>query len=178
MSRAWVALGANLGDRQATLRAALRRLADLPGLSVEAVSSLYESAAELPPGALPAPPFLNAVARIATALAPRALLWHLLRIEAGLGRRREAGAIGRTVDLDLLAAGDSVIHEPDLILPHPRLAARAFVRQPLLEIDPGWRHPATGRPLSPPGRESADGCRCVAAWTGVDWRRSGGEEAS
>lgn len=178
MNSAWIALGANLGERGSRLAEALRRLAEVPGLTVTAVSGLYESAAELPPGFPAAPPFLNAVARLASPLAPRALLWHLLRIEAGLGRRREACAIGRTIDLDLLAVGDSVIQEADLILPHPRLAARAFVVLPLLELEPAWRLPGTDRPLVPPGPTDTTACRRVATWGNGAWRPLAGEGAA
>lgn len=178
MNPAWIALGANLGERGGRLAEALRRLAELPGLEVAAVSSLYESAAELPAGFAAAPPFLNAVARIASPLAPRALLWHLLRIEAGLGRRREACAIGRTIDLDLLAVGDSVIQEADLTLPHPRLAARAFVVLPLLELEPAWLLPGTNRPVAPVAQADAAACRRVATWDDGAWRPLPGEGAA
>lgn len=167
MTPAWVALGSNRGDRVATLAAAVAALAGVPGTQVEAVSSLHESPAAGGAEAAAEPPFLNAVARLASPLAPRALLWHLLRIEAGLGRRRTRGTIGRPIDLDLLAVGDLVIQEPDLTLPHARLLERAFVVLPLLEIDPTWRHPATGRVPERPA--DAAGCRRVAARAGDSW---------
>lgn len=140
LATAYVALGANLGDRLATLRDAVRRLGELG--TVEVVSAVYETD---PVGYEEQPAFLNAVARIRTGLAPVAVLAGLLRIEADLGRVRTFPNAPRTLDLDLLLYDDLVLASPDLILPHPRLHERAFVLVPLAEIAPGVRHPQLER---------------------------------
>jgi 2-amino-4-hydroxy-6-hydroxymethyldihydropteridine diphosphokinase len=130
---AWIALGSNLGDREAHLRAALQRLRADAAAQVLAVSSLY---ATLPVGLPGAPEFLNAVAQIRTPLGPEDLLEACLRIEARLGRVRTGGVDSRTLDLDLLLYGDERRAGGRLVLPHPRMGARAFVLQPLAEIAP------------------------------------------
>ena len=108
-----------------------------------AVSSFRETD---PVGYLDQPRFLNAVAALETALEPRALLDRLLAIELELGRTREGPRFGpRTVDLDLLLYGDRVIDEPGLVVPHPRLAERRFVLEPLSELDPNLVVPGLGR---------------------------------
>jgi 2-amino-4-hydroxy-6-hydroxymethyldihydropteridine diphosphokinase len=141
---AYVALGANLGDRAATLARALEALDD-DGVRVVARSPLFETDAVADE---PQPPYLNAVARVETALGARALLDRCLAIEAALGRQRPWPRAPRTIDLDLLLHGDTVADEPGLVVPHPRLLERAFVRIPLaLVAKPGLRHPITGEPL-------------------------------
>ncbi len=107
------------------------------------VSSLYETPAWPDPAD---PPFVNAAAAIETDMRPEALLAALHAIEAGFGRRRSERNAPRTLDLDLLAYHDIVQGEDEqgLVLPHPRLANRAFVLAPLAEIAPDWRHPVTG----------------------------------
>ncbi len=134
--RAYVGLGANLGDREAALRGAVERLAAEPGVDVVAVSSFRETD---PVGAvLDQPRFLNGAVALETSLPARALLDLLLHIEAEFGRRREGPPGGpRTLDLDLLLYGDERIDEPGLSVPHPRLYERAFVLEPLEEL--GWR---------------------------------------
>lgn len=132
MTRAYIGLGSNLGDRAAMLRAATLELAQ--AVTVAVVSSVYETA---PWGKRDQPSFLNACAAVDTTLAPRDLLALLLRIEAGLGRRRGEPWGPRTIDLDLLLFGDEVISSRDLLVPHPRLTERAFVLVPLAEIAPG-----------------------------------------
>ena len=140
-----VALGANLPGPypscEALLDAAVARLAQ-EGMVVAARSTWWRSAAWPDPAA---PPFLNGVAIVQTALAPQALLARLHAVEAAFGRRRDVRNAPRTLDLDLLAYRDVVMDGPALILPHPRLAERRFVLEPLAEIAPDWRHPMSGR---------------------------------
>jgi len=139
-TKAFVGLGANLGDREAQVRRAFATLAELPGTSLLAASSLYRSA---PVGVGAQPDFINAVAAIETELAPRALLEALLAAERRFGRRREFPGAPRTLDLDLLLYGE--IAEPGLIVPHPRMHERAFVLAPLAEIAPHITIPGKGR---------------------------------
>lgn len=139
---AYIALGSNLGDREATLRSAVAALQQLG--SVDAVSPFYETA---PVGMLEQPDFLNAVIELRTALAPNELMTALLVIEQQHGRDRSASVPKgpRTLDLDLLSYGDVVMETPMLTLPHPSLAERRFVLEPLMEVAPQWRHPVSGK---------------------------------
>jgi len=140
---AYVALGANLDDPAAQIDAALAALAALPDTRLVARSRLYRTPAW---GPVVQPDYLNAVAELATDLAPRALLDALLAIERALGRDRRGERYGpRRIDLDLLVHGDARIDEPGLALPHPRLAERAFVLVPLAEIAPALEVPGLGR---------------------------------
>jgi len=143
--RAFIGLGSNLGEREATLREALTRLGELDGVAVVAVSSFRETD---PVGNVDQPRFVNGAAEIETNLGPRELLDRLLEVERSLGRdrSREERWGPRTVDLDLLLYGDEIVGEAGLEVPHPRLAERAFVVEPLLELDPGLRLP-DGRAL-------------------------------
>lgn len=132
-SRAYVGLGANLGaDLLATLTQAAQALATLPGTELTALSSAWRSA----PVDAGGPDFLNAVAALDTMLPPVELLDALQAIERAHGRERPYRNAPRTLDLDLLLHGDAVLVTPRLTLPHPRLAERAFVLCPLLEIAP------------------------------------------
>ncbi len=131
MNTAYVALGANLGDPAATLRAAFGALANLPESRVVRCSSLYRTA---PIGNIKQPEFINAVAKLETTLAPESLLDALLEIETRFGRRRAEKNGPRTLDLDLLLYNDHELSLPRLTLPHPRLHLRAFVLHPLAEI--------------------------------------------
>ena len=129
---AYVGLGSNLGDREATIRAALAALNDEDGIEVVAVSTLRETE---PVGVGPQPLFLNGAAEIETTLSARELLDRLLATEERFGRVRVPGEHGpRTLDLDLLLFGDEQIDEPGLTVPHPRLHERAFVLEPLAEL--------------------------------------------
>ena len=133
MTRAYIGLGANLGDREATIRAALDALSDEDGIDVVAVSTLRETE---PVGVGAQPLFLNGAAEIETTLSARELLDRLLATEKRFGRVRVPGEHGpRTLDLDLLLYGDEQIDEPGLTVPHPRLHERAFVLEPLAELD-------------------------------------------
>ena len=133
MKEAYVALGTNLGDRQAHLREALRQMAELPGVRFLRVSSVYETE---PVGYTEQPAFLNMAAALAADMPPERLLDHLLGIERGMGRVRTIRWGPRTIDLDLLLYGDAVLRTEFLTLPHPRMAERAFVLVPLKEIWP------------------------------------------
>jgi 2-amino-4-hydroxy-6-hydroxymethyldihydropteridine diphosphokinase len=143
MATAYIALGANLGDRVQTLRQAAHRLTVLGRIT--AVSSLYETD---PVGFLEQPAFLNAVIALETQLAPGALLTALLAIERELGRTRTFPNAPRTLDLDLLLLDEEVLTANGLTLPHPRLHERAFVLIPLAEIAPGATHPILRRSTS------------------------------
>ena len=135
MTRAYVALGANLGDRERTLRAAVDALAAEDGIEVVAVSTLRETE---PVGVGEQPRFLNGAAELETTLTSRELLARLLAVEQRFGRVRFPGEHGpRTLDLDLLLYGDETIDEPGLALPHPRMHERRFVLEPLAELAPG-----------------------------------------
>ena len=137
MTRAYVGVGANLGDREATIRAAV---AALPG--VVAISELRETE---PVGVVDQPPFLNGAVALDTELDPRALLDVLLAIERELGRERRERWGPRTIDLDLLLYGEERIEEPGLTVPHPRLHERRFALEPLLDLDPELDIPGRGR---------------------------------
>ena len=143
MARAYVGLGANLGDREATMRRAARAAGRCARTSSSSrVSSLRETE---PVGLADQPRFLNAAAAIDTASAPRELLDLLLAVERELGRTREGPRFGpRTIDLDLLLYGDAEIDEPGLRVPHPRLHERRFALEPLAELDPALVVPGRG----------------------------------
>jgi 2-amino-4-hydroxy-6-hydroxymethyldihydropteridine diphosphokinase len=142
VARAYVGLGANLGDRAATLTRAIDLLAERPAIDVVAVSSFRETD---PVGYLDQPRFLNAAVAVETSLTPLALLAMLLEVERELGRVREGPRYGpRTVDLDLLLMDDLVLDEPGLELPHPRLHERVFALEPLTELDPALVVPGHG----------------------------------
>ena len=147
--RAFLGLGSNLGDRRATLRAAV---ADLP--DVVAVSPVYETD---PVGGPPGQPaYLNLVVELQTDRSPRELLEEARRLEAAAGRVREERWGPRTLDVDVLLVGDLVVDEPDLVVPHPRIAERPFVLVPLADLAPelvpeGREEPAVGA-VRPTGR--------------------------
>jgi 2-amino-4-hydroxy-6-hydroxymethyldihydropteridine diphosphokinase len=140
---AYVGLGANLGDREGTIRAALARLDREPGISVRHVSRLRETEPVGP--VTDQPRFLNGVAELETTLRAEELLQALLGVEAALGRTREGPRGGpRTIDLDLLLYGEAQLEAPGLTVPHPRLAERRFVLEPLAELAPGLKVPGKG----------------------------------
>jgi 2-amino-4-hydroxy-6-hydroxymethyldihydropteridine diphosphokinase len=142
VTRAYVGLGANLGDRERTLRAAAEALAAEEGVEVVSVSTLRETE---PVGVGEQPRFLNGAAELETTLTARELLDRLLAVEQRFGRVRIPAEHGpRTLDLDLLLYGDEVIDEPGLAVPHPRLHERRFVLEPLAELAPGLVVPARG----------------------------------
>ena len=144
--RAVVALGANLGDRRATLEAALADLQRLPLVDEVRASGAVESVAVKPDGPdADAPAYLNAVALVTTRLAPSVLFTFLQAIEARHGRERRERWGDRTLDLDLIAYGDVVSRDDLLTLPHPRAAERDFVLAPWLSLDPDAELPGSGR---------------------------------
>jgi len=138
----FIGLGSNLGESCNQLRMALADIGQLPGTQLLACSSLYRSA---PVGYLDQPDFVNAVAKIATTLTPQKLLASLLHIERRHGRERAFPNAPRTLDLDVLLYDDLQIHEAGLTVPHPQMHLRAFVLQPLLEIEPECVIPAIGQ---------------------------------
>lgn len=144
---AFLGLGTNVGDRLETITSCLFVLDDTDGIAVEDVSGVYETA---PWGVEDQDPFLNAVVRIRTTLSARDLLADCQRTEVAFGRDRDAEVRWgpRTLDIDLLLYGDEVIDEPDLVVPHPRLAERAFVLVPLMEVHPGGEIPPDGPRLT------------------------------
>ena len=143
MTRAFVGLGSNLGDREATILRALGRLQEEPEVVVVRVSSLRETE---PVGYVDQPQFLNGVVELETDLPARDLLVRLLAIERELGRTRGEGPpLGpRTIDLDLLLYGNDTIVEAGLQVPHPRLQERRFVLEPLIELDASLAVPGRG----------------------------------
>jgi 2-amino-4-hydroxy-6-hydroxymethyldihydropteridine diphosphokinase len=138
---AHVGMGSNTGDRRAVLATAAGALAAIPATRRLGVSSVYESVAVGDPRL---PSFLNAGVRLSTGLSARDLLERLLAIEEGAGRGATGRHRARRLDLDLLAFGDRVLREEGLIVPHPRLSWRPFALLPMVELDPGWRHPEHG----------------------------------
>jgi 2-amino-4-hydroxy-6-hydroxymethyldihydropteridine diphosphokinase len=134
-----IALGCNLGDREAALAAAVARLEQM--LTSVRVSSWHDTA----PLNAPPPRFLNGAVTGQTALEPRALLEGLLEIEAAAGRTRPFPHAPRTLDLDLILYGDRIVDEPGLRVPHPRFRERRFVLEPLAELAADWVDPVTGK---------------------------------
>ena len=130
--QAYIGLGANLGDARATVRQTIAALDRLPQTRLVRASSLYRSA----PIESSGPDYINAVAEIATSLAPLALLAELQALEHAAGRERPYHNAPRTLDLDLLLYGDRVLSGATLAVPHPRMLDRAFVLLPLAEIAP------------------------------------------
>ena len=142
MPLVYLALGANLGNREETIRTALARLDAHEHIDVQRVSRLRETD---PVGYEDQPRFLNGAARLQTSLEPRDLLTVLLDLERDLGRTRHGPRFGpRTIDLDILLYDSREIDEPGLEIPHPRMAERAFVLEPLAELDPALEVPGRG----------------------------------
>ena len=152
--RAHIGLGGNLGDRRSYLERAVERLGREPAIEVVAVSSFRETD---PVGYENQPRFLNGAVAVETTLGPRELLERLLAVERELGRERTGPRFGpRTIDLDLLLYGAETIDEPGLTVPHPRLAERRFVLEPLAELDPDLVLPDGRRVLSLLGALTGD----------------------
>ena len=142
MPRAFVGVGANVGDRERTIRHAIRLLDGDPEIEVVAVSPLRETE---PVGLVDQPRFLNGAVAVETPLSPRALLDRLLAVERELGRTRRGPRFGpREIDLDLLLYGEARVDEPGLTVPHPRLHERMFALEPLAELEPELVIPGRG----------------------------------
>jgi 2-amino-4-hydroxy-6-hydroxymethyldihydropteridine diphosphokinase len=142
---AYLGLGSNLGDRLANLQGAVDRLAREDGVRVDASSRVWQTA---PVGGPEQPDYLNAVVRVETDRAPAELLAACRGVESALGRERAERWGPRTIDVDVLLYDERTVDEPDLVVPHPRMAERAFVVLPLLELDPD--------PVLPDGRRLID----------------------
>jgi 2-amino-4-hydroxy-6-hydroxymethyldihydropteridine diphosphokinase len=157
----YLALGANLGDRPASLVAAVLALDKVEGTKVVAQSRIYET---VPEGDAPEPLYLNSVVRVETSLAAGPLLRACLGIERTMGRVRPADGskCARIIDIDLLLLGDQIIDQPGLIVPHPALLGRPFVRIPLADVAcHGLRHPQSGEAL-----DASDPNPGVRLWSG------------
>lgn len=139
-----IALGSNLGNSLATLKAALETLDNTPGITLKSRSNWYLTA----PVGPPQPDYINACAVLNVQLTPQQLLEILLTIETQLGRIRREKWGPRTLDLDLLLFDRLILETPRLTLPHPRMLERAFVLVPLAEIAPDWVHPVAQRAIA------------------------------
>ena len=152
--KVYIALGSNLGDRDAHLTAALDGLRDSAGIDLIRVSPVFETDPVGPP---PQRCYLNAVAQLRSRLEPRELLERLLEIEALQGRTRDGSRdSARSLDLDLLLFGDRVIAEPGLEIPHPRLHIRCFVLEPLRTLAAETIHPVLGESIETLARRVHD----------------------
>ena len=136
---AYIALGANMGDRAGNIQAAIDALDQLEGVTVQRTSHFLENPAVGGPAG--SPDFLNAVIEARTSLSAQSLLMHLLSIERLLGRQRREKWGPRVIDLDLILYGDQIINSGELTLPHPLMHQRRFVLEPLVEIAPDAQHP-------------------------------------
>jgi 2-amino-4-hydroxy-6-hydroxymethyldihydropteridine diphosphokinase len=163
--QAFVGLGSNLGDREASLRFAVRSMAELSDVSVASISRVYETDA-IGPGVQG--PYLNAVVKLSCESSPKVLLEGLLAIEVKGGRDRKGDAerwSARTLDLDLLFFGDACTDEPGLSLPHPRLHRRVFVLEPLCDLAPNYVHPRLGVTIAELAQNMREGSK-VRVWPG------------
>ncbi|MET3211032.1 UNVERIFIED_CONTAM: 2-amino-4-hydroxy-6-hydroxymethyldihydropteridine diphosphokinase [Paenibacillus sp. PvR008] len=166
-SEAYIALGANLGDREHTLYEAITALDEHPGIRVLRCSSLYETE---PVGYLDQPSFLNMAAAVSTTLAPEELLAFMLEVESRLGRVRHIPNGPRTIDLDLLWMEAVQLATPDLELPHPRMLERAFVLVPLADIVPDQDDPSGLYSIVHTALKSLDGKDGIQFWKKCSWR--------
>lgn len=174
-SEAYIALGANLGDREGTLSEALNRLNNHDEITVIRCSKVYETE---PVGYLDQPQFLNMAAALRTTLAPETLLEVMLGIETQLGRIRDIRYGPRTVDLDLLWVEGQTLDTPHLTLPHPRMLERAFVMLPLCDIVPQDEQSSGLRKLITEALQDIDGKEGIRLWTSSVWDGGSGHSAS
>lgn len=175
VSEAYIALGANLGDREGTLKEALIRLNDYEGIEIVRCSSVYETE---PVGYVDQPQFLNMAAMLRTTLAPEELLQVMLGIETGLGRTRDIRYGPRTVDLDLLWIEGQSFDTPDLTLPHPRMMERAFVLIPLNDIVQHSEDSSGLRQAVTAALQDIDGEKGMRLWTSNVWERGSGHSGN
>jgi 2-amino-4-hydroxy-6-hydroxymethyldihydropteridine diphosphokinase len=143
LKKVYLSLGSNLGDRRAHLREAAERL-NANEIHVRRESSIYETE---PRDLLQQPWFLNQILEAETDLFPRQLLARTQKIEREMGRKRVVAKGPRVIDIDVVLFGNTVVHRPELEIPHPRMSERRFVLEPLAELSPDLRHPATGRTI-------------------------------
>lgn len=174
-SEAYIALGANLGDREGTLIAALNRLNDHDAITVVRCSKVYETE---PVGYLDQPQFLNMAAALRTTLTPVSLLEVMLEIETQLGRTRDIRFGPRTVDLDLLWVEGQRFDTAYLTLPHPRMLERAFVLFPLSDIVPQNEQSSGLRKLMIAALQDIDGKEGIRLWTTSVWDGGSGHSAN
>ncbi|NVN90425.1 MAG: 2-amino-4-hydroxy-6-hydroxymethyldihydropteridine diphosphokinase [Desulfuromonadales bacterium] len=143
---AYIGLGSNLGDRELNLLRAVAELGKLPDSRVTGLSPFYKTS---PVGVTDQPDFINAVLRLSTRLTPQTLFLRLQHIESVTFRRTRTHLWGpRTMDLDLLLYGDQILTAEELSIPHPRMAERRFVLEPLCKLAPQLRHPVLGRTMT------------------------------
>lgn len=152
MHKAYLSLGSNVGNREAQLRKAVARLEKIAQLAK--ISSFYETE---PVEFTQQPWFLNCTVAVETSGTPQGLMQALLRIELDMGRRRVRKKGPREIDIDILLFDDWVVTEDELTIPHPAMAQRRFVLEPLAEIAPEIRHPLTGKTVSEMLRELPEG---------------------
>lgn len=164
----YLSLGSNLGDREAMIARAVEELARA-GVTPRRLSSLY---ATEPVGFLAQSWFLNCVLKAETKLTPRQLLRVVQRVEKDLGRERTTPGGPRTIDIDILLYGSSVIHASGLDVPHPRMGERRFVLVPLCELEPGLRLPRSRRSVTDLLARTADRSQ-VQLWGGPSERDDG-----
>jgi 2-amino-4-hydroxy-6-hydroxymethyldihydropteridine diphosphokinase len=138
---AYLSLGSNLGEREQALRTAVDRLQS-NDFKVRRISSVFETAPQDVPNQ---PWFLNLVVEGESELLPLQLLHYVLSVERGMGRKRTVAKGPRTIDIDILLHGTSVVNTEKLQIPHPRMTERRFVLEPLVELIPDFRHPVTRR---------------------------------
>lgn len=143
MKKIYLGLGSNVGDRRATLHHALQALA-APDLRILRQSPIYETE---PQGLREQDWFLNLVVEAETSLFPRQLLQRIRRVERAFGRKRAVANGPRTLDIDILFFGRSIIHTADLEVPHPRYSERRFVLAPMADLAPAWRDPLSGKTI-------------------------------
>lgn len=163
---ALLGLGSNLGDRQENLRSGLRKICDVAGVRLIAVSSIYESE----PIDCDGGPFLNAVALVETSLDPYALLDLAKKAERAAGRTGSKGD-ARPLDIDILFYSDLVLNDSILTIPHPKVFERAFVVAPLREVCAGLRNPISGRRIFEEAEAAAQNMVLPKRFGGDDWWR-------